>query len=340
MVNVGPETTTEGEFRDVSRTDGDAWFGHPRQLARLFTTEMWERFGYYGMRALLTLYLTKHFLFSDQTTTGLYGGFTALVYLTPLIGGLLADRFLGSKKSVKFGAVMMALGYFVLCFGGETAKPAATIGGQHYAVQVENFVDRPTSTGKEQRYLVQGGQRLLIKGNEDGTVSLVAPSGQVARTLQKGEFEASGDRSMLFVLMMLIGLSLVTVGNGFFKPNISTIVGSLYEQGDRRRDADKERAEQHLAHDRERQDVADDAGPRCRLLGRHQVPEQEQHHRHRHRGARVDDQRPVGAVAHRRLAVAGKAPPIELDEAPRKHHADRRKAEAGPPADIVGEERA
>ena len=70
------------------------WFGHPRQLARLFTTEMWERFGYYGMRALLTLYLTKHFLFSDSQATGLYGGYTALVYLTPLIGGLLADQFL------------------------------------------------------------------------------------------------------------------------------------------------------------------------------------------------------------------------------------------------------
>ena len=60
----------------------ETWFGHPRQLARLFTTEMWERFGYYGMRALLTLYLTKHFLFSDQQATGLYGGYTALVYLT------------------------------------------------------------------------------------------------------------------------------------------------------------------------------------------------------------------------------------------------------------------
>jgi POT family proton-dependent oligopeptide transporter len=70
------------------------WFGHPRQLARLFTTEAMERFGYYGMRALLTLYLAQHFLFSDQTTTGLYGGFTALVYLTPLIGGLMADRYL------------------------------------------------------------------------------------------------------------------------------------------------------------------------------------------------------------------------------------------------------
>src|SRR4051812_12797849 len=128
MVNIAPETTLAPEEPDVSRSDHESWFGHPRQLARLFTTEMWERFGYYGMRALLTLYLTNHFLFSDQTATGLYGGFTALVYLTPLVGGLLADRYLGSKRSVKFGAIVMALGYFTLCFGGDAAKPFATIG--------------------------------------------------------------------------------------------------------------------------------------------------------------------------------------------------------------------
>ena len=84
------------DISHVNIADKESWFGHPRQLARLFTTEAMERFGYYGMRALLTLYLAQHFLFSDQTTTGLYGGFTALVYLTPLIGGLLADRYLGS----------------------------------------------------------------------------------------------------------------------------------------------------------------------------------------------------------------------------------------------------
>src|SRR3954462_13170769 len=145
--------------------DQETWFGHPRQLARLFTTEMWERFGYYGMRALLTLYLANYFLFSDQTTTGLYGGFTALVYLTPLVGGLLADRYLGAKRSVKFGAIIMALGYFILCFGGETAKPHAIIDGQRYEVQVENAIDRPTSTGQEQRYVIDHGQRLLIHGN-------------------------------------------------------------------------------------------------------------------------------------------------------------------------------
>lgn len=231
------DTPREPDISHVNPAKEDTWFGHPRQLARLFTTEMWERFGYYGMRALLTLYLTKHFLFDDQTTTGLYGGFTALVYLTPLVGGLLADRYLGSKRSVKFGAIVMALGYFILCFGGETAKPHATIDGQRYEVQVENFVDRPTSSGEERRFVVDQGQRLLVQGNEDGTVSLLAPDGSVARTVPAGGFEADGDRSMFFVVLMLVGLSMVTVGNGFFKPNISTIVGTLYDQGDRRRDA-------------------------------------------------------------------------------------------------------
>jgi POT family proton-dependent oligopeptide transporter len=215
----------------------NGWFGHPRQLARLFTTEMWERFGFYGMRALLTLYLTKHFLFSDTTTNGLYGGFAALVYLTPLVGGLIADRILGSKRSVKYGAIMMSLGYFVLCFGGETARPHADIAGQRYDVIAENTVDRPTSTGLEKRYIVDQGQKLLIKGNADGSVALLAPDGQVARTVAGKDFVTGGTRSSTFVLLMLVGLSLVAVGNGFFKPNISTMVGELYAQGDRRRDS-------------------------------------------------------------------------------------------------------
>jgi POT family proton-dependent oligopeptide transporter len=213
------------------------WFGHPRELARLFTTEMWERFGYYGMRALLTLYLTKHFLFSDQTTNGLYGGFTALVYLTPLIGGLLADRYLGHKRSVKFGAILMSLGYFILCFGGETAKPTATINGQTYEVAVENAVDRPTSTGDEVRYVLAGPDKLKVQGNDDGTVSLLRADGSIANQVAGDQFKADGRRNPFYVMLMLIGLSMVTIGNGFFKPNISTIVGQLYEDGDRRRDA-------------------------------------------------------------------------------------------------------
>ena len=216
--------------------DKRTWFGHPRQLARLFTTEMWERFGYYGMRALLTLYLTKHFLFSDQQATGLYGGYTALVYLTPLVGGLLADQFLGSKRAVKFGAIIMALGYFTLAFGGSPAKPYATIGGQRYEVVVDHFVDRPTSDPQEARYLVDNGKKLLIRGNEDGSISLL-DNGTEAKRLVKGALTPGADRDSMTLAIMLLALSLISVGNGFFKPNISTIVGTLYDQGDRRRDS-------------------------------------------------------------------------------------------------------
>lgn len=212
-------------------SDQGQWFGHPRQLARLFTTEMWERFGYYGMRALLTLYLANHFLFDDTTTTGVYGGFTALVYLTPLIGGLLADRYLGSKRAVKFGAVVMALGYFTLCFGGDAAKPYALIEGQRYEVTVEGKGD------DKAQFVTDQGQKLQIKGNEDKTVSLLRADGSEARKIAEGGFEAKGERNPFNVGLMLIGLALITVGNGFFKPNISTIVGSLYAEGDRRRDA-------------------------------------------------------------------------------------------------------
>jgi len=216
--------------------DKRTWFGHPRELARLFTTEMWERFGYYGMRALLTLYLTKHFLFSDHQATGLYGGYTALVYLTPLIGGFLADQYLGSKNSVKFGAIVMAIGYFTLAFGGSPAKPYATIDGQRYEVVVDHFVDRPTSDPNETRYIVDRGQKLQIRGNEDSSISLLN-NGQEVRHLAKDSFQSGGDRNPLTLAIMLIALSLISVGNGFFKPNISTIVGTLYEQGDRRRDS-------------------------------------------------------------------------------------------------------
>ncbi|WP_294036247.1 peptide MFS transporter [Sphingopyxis sp.] len=213
--------------------DHNGWFGHPRQLKRLFTTEMWERFGYYGMRAILTLYLANHFLFSDTTTAGIYGGFTALVYLTPLIGGLIADRYLGSKRSVKFGAILMALGYFTLCFGGDTAKPFATIDAQRYDVTIEAKADG----GGDARFVTVDGQKLEIRGNEDKSVSLLSADGAEARKIAPENFKSDAERSPMFIAILLVGLGLVTVGNGFFKPNISTIVGSLYDDGDRRRDA-------------------------------------------------------------------------------------------------------
>ncbi len=225
------DSPREPDITHINPAAGETWFGHPRQLARMFTTEMWERFGYYGMRALLTLYLTKHFVFGDREATGLYGGYTALVYLTPLIGGYLADQYLGSKRAVKFGAIVMAIGYFVLCFGGQTAKPFATIDAQRYEVQVEQ------AAGGETRYLVDHGQRLKIKGNDDGTVALLAADGSTARVVAKGGFVSGAERSDFYVAVMLVALSMVSVGNGFFKPNISTMVGELYAQGDRRRDS-------------------------------------------------------------------------------------------------------
>jgi len=231
------DSPREPDISHVNPAAEKTWFGHPRPLARLFSTEAWERFGYYGMRALLTLYLTKHFVFGDREATGLYGGYTALVYLTPLIGGFLADQYLGSKRAVKFGAIVMALGYFLLCFGGETARPYAMIDGTRYEVQVDNFSDGPTSQPNEQRFLIDAGQRFEIKGNEDGSVSLLNADQSVARTVPTGHFVSGGERNAFYVALMLIALSLVSVGNGFFKPNISTMVGSLYAQGDRRRDA-------------------------------------------------------------------------------------------------------
>jgi POT family proton-dependent oligopeptide transporter len=232
------EEPTATDTSHVNPADKKSWFGHPRQLARLFTTEMWERFGYYGMRALLTLYLTKHFVLGDHAATGLYGGYTALVYLTPLIGGFIADQYLGSKRSVKFGAILMAIGYLTLAFGGQPSKPYAIIDGHRYEVQIDNFRDRPSSAANEARYIVQpGGERLKVQGNDDGSISLLATDGHVARTVAKGGMQDESEKSPLLIAILLIALSTISVGNGFFKPNISTMVGALYDQGDRRRDA-------------------------------------------------------------------------------------------------------
>ena len=207
------------------------WFGHPRQLARLFSTELWERFGFYGMRALLVLYLTKHFVFGDKVGGGMYGAYMSMVYLTPFIGGILADRFLGSKRAVKFGALVMAVGYFVLCFGGENAQPTATYDGITHNVTIEQVA------GKEARFVVDHGSRLRIKGNDDGSVALLSPDGTTARTVAKADFVADAVRSPMYITIMLLALSAIVIGNGFFKPNISTMVGGLYAPGDRRRDA-------------------------------------------------------------------------------------------------------
>lgn len=97
------------------------FLGHPKGLFVLFFAEMWERFSYYGMRALLIFYLTKHWLYSDSESGVIYGAYTALVYITPVLGGYLADRYLGQRKAVLFGAVLLTLGHLFMAFEGEPA---------------------------------------------------------------------------------------------------------------------------------------------------------------------------------------------------------------------------
>ena len=92
--------------------------GHPKGLFLLFLAEMWERFSYYGMRALLIFYLVQHWMFSDSEASVIYGAYTALVYITPVVGGYLADRYLGQRKAVVFGAVLLTFGHFFMAFEG------------------------------------------------------------------------------------------------------------------------------------------------------------------------------------------------------------------------------
>lgn len=102
----------------VPLDEGKTFLGHPRGLYVLFFAEMWERFSYYGMRALLIFYLVQHWLYSDSEASVIYGAYTALVYITPVVGGYLADRYLGQRKAVLFGAVLLTFGHFLMAFEG------------------------------------------------------------------------------------------------------------------------------------------------------------------------------------------------------------------------------
>jgi POT family proton-dependent oligopeptide transporter len=107
--------------------EGKTFLGHPRGLYVLFFAEMWERFSYYGMRALLIFYLVQHWLYSDAEASVIYGAYTALVYITPVIGGYLADRYLGQRKAVLFGAVLLTFGHFLMAFEGDGGQQGVAI---------------------------------------------------------------------------------------------------------------------------------------------------------------------------------------------------------------------
>ena len=171
-----------GKVATLDEVRQKLFMGHPVGLWALFTTEMWERFCYYGMRSLLILYLISTltgvnpgFGWSEESANELYGWFTGLVYLFPLLGGYLADRFLGQHRSILLGGILMAIGEFCL-FYSEYFR-------QH-AVETVTYQNAPAA----------------------------------------------------FSCFML-GLFLITLGNGFFKPCISVMVGDLYEKHDPRRES-------------------------------------------------------------------------------------------------------
>jgi proton-dependent oligopeptide transporter, POT family len=141
--------------------------GHPKGLYVLFATEMWERFSYYGMRAVLVLFLINALQYEEAFAFNIYGSYTSLVYLTPLVGGYIADRFWGNRRSILMGGLLMAMGQFMLFFCAS-----------------------------------------MFQSNVD-----------------------------LSQILFYAGLAFLIVGNGFFKPNISSMVGQLYPVGDKRLDA-------------------------------------------------------------------------------------------------------
>lgn len=120
-------TTTDNTASPVTQAEGKTFLGHPRGLYVLFFAEMWERFSYYGMRAILVFYLIRHWLFSEEKAYIIYGAYTALVYVTPVIGGYLADRYLGQRKAVQFGAILLVIGHGLMAFEGTGGQDSVVI---------------------------------------------------------------------------------------------------------------------------------------------------------------------------------------------------------------------
>jgi len=209
--------------------------GHPRGLYILFFAEMWERFSYYGMRALLIYYLTQHFLFDDKTASGQYGAYTTLVYLLPLAGGVLADRYLGMRKAVAFGALLLTLGHLTLAFEGRPAEQVLTYHGASYVFQVEGRADTrhvrlKVGTGLYDFAPAPGDGGLMVKG-----LPAAAP---LPALLPKGDYTLSVRAApAVFTDIMFLALSLIVVGVGFLKANIASIAGQLYREADPRRDS-------------------------------------------------------------------------------------------------------
>lgn len=205
---------------------------HPRGLYVLFFAEMWERFSYYGMRGILIFYLTQHFLFDDATATSQYGAYTSLVWLLPLIGGVLADRYLGTRKAISYGALLLVAGQLLMAVEGPPATQSLVYGGQRYEFQITGRANA------RQSQLIVDGQAYDFGASPDGGLAIqgLPPTASIPAQLAPGSFETNAERNSAFVFLLYFAMSLIIMGVGFLKPNISSIVGQLYPQGDPRRD--------------------------------------------------------------------------------------------------------
>ena len=196
---------------------------HPRGLIILFFAEMWERFSYYGMRGILIFYLTQHLLFDDATAGAQYGSYTSLVYLLPLIGGLLADRYLGTRKAVVFGAMLLVAGHMMMAVEGSPAQQTLTYAGQSYPVAAEGRMD------DRQVRLMVGGQGYEFAPAATGGLEVKGlPAGApLPAVLPEGSYQMTSVVDQFGKNAFFLAVSLIILGVGFLKPNISTIVGQL-----------------------------------------------------------------------------------------------------------------
>lgn len=207
--------------------------GHPRGLLILFLTEMWERFSYYGMRALLVLYLTQHFLFSDERSTILYGAYTALVFVMTIIGGMLSDHYLGSRKAVTFGAVLLVIGHFGMAFEGSGSRQIMQLNGNEYQLTLDG------RGGDANQIIISAQGSSRIRFNEGATLMLIDNPAVVGLPAQidTSSYSLRIETEALYLHILYLSLALIIAGVGFLKANISTMVGDLYGFGDTRRDS-------------------------------------------------------------------------------------------------------
>lgn len=232
MTDISNSPNTFADQSPLETGSDNTILGHPRGLIILFT-EMWERFSYYGMRGLLILYLTQHFLFSDERSTVLYGAYTALVYVMTIIGGTLADRYLGSRKAVTFGAILLVLGHFGMAFEGSGSRQLMTYNGSDYQLTLDG------RGGDANQIIISDQGTSLISFSEGATNLLVADPGLVGlpASIPTDSYSLRVETEPLYINILYLSLALIIAGVGFLKANISTIVGSLYGFGDSRRDS-------------------------------------------------------------------------------------------------------